>query len=43
MKDVKKNKKSRKNHLEAMIFQILEKSMKKALEAAIDEVLHDLK
>ncbi len=37
----KKDKKKRQNNLEMMIFQIMEKSMKKALDAAIDDLFKD--
>ena len=41
--DREKKKKKRQSDFENMIFHILEQSMKKALDAAIDEVLQDWK
>ena len=43
MKDIKKNKKKRQNQLEAFIFSLMEKSMKEALNAAVDDILKDWK
>ena len=37
----KKDKKKRESQLEAMVFQIMEKSMGKALDAAIDDLFKD--
>lgn len=39
----KKDKKKRQNQLEAMIFQLLEKSMKQALDAALDDLFKEWK
>lgn len=41
--DKKKKKKKRQSELEAMIFQIMEKSMKTALDKALDDILKDWK
>ncbi len=38
-----KKKKKRENQLEAMVFQIMEQSLKKALDAAIDDILGEWK
>lgn len=37
----KKDKKKRQNELESMIFQIMEKSLKDALDAALDDLFRD--
>ena len=37
----KKDKKKRENELEKMVFAIMEKSMKEALDAAIDDLFKD--
>ncbi len=37
----KKDKKKRQNELESMIFQIMEKSLKDALDAAFDDLFKD--
>ena len=37
----KKDRKKRESQLEAFVFQIMEKSMKKALDAAIDDLFKD--
>ena len=39
--DEKKKKKKRESEFEKMIFQIMEKSMKSALDAAIDDLTKD--
>jgi len=39
----KKKKKKRESELETMVFQIMEKSLKKALDVAIDDLLKDWK
>ena len=43
MKDIKNNKKKRQSQLEAFIFSLMEKSMKEALNAAVDDLLKDWK
>ena len=37
----KKDRKKRESQLEAFVFQIMEKSMKEALDAAIDDLFKD--
>ncbi len=39
----KKKKKKRESELEKMVFQIMEQSAKKAIEAALDDILKDWK
>ena len=41
--DKEKKKKKRQSDLELFVFQLMQKSMKEALDAAIDEVLQDWK
>ena len=41
--DKDKKKKKRQSELELFIFQLMEKSMKQALDAALDEILKDWK
>ena len=41
--DKKKKKKKRQSELEAMIFQMREKSMKTALDKALDDIMKDWK
>ena len=42
-KDEKDKKKTREIELENLVFSLMEKSMKKALDAALDDILKDWK